>query len=137
MATKTGVDKYYGGMEKKEEQIQLFETERTLWADASGREILSLVDFDPTTNTLIVRNTPTNLDMVEVFLDYLDREPRQVSIETKFITYSMTEAEKVGIDVTFGGVNAAGEFVDTAEFSGDSVSDGSLFSIRLDTNIDE
>ncbi len=100
---RVGADKEYGGFEKGEDPIKLFESPRRLWADSSGREILSLIDFDPVTNTLIVRNTPSNLNMVEVFLDNLDQEPKQISVEAKFITYSLLEAKKVGIDLTIGG----------------------------------
>ncbi|UCD58195.1 MAG: hypothetical protein JSV16_03525, partial [Candidatus Hydrogenedentota bacterium] len=102
-----------------------------LWTDASGKEILSLIDFDPHTNTLIVRNTPTNLDMVEVFLDHLDKEPRQISVEARFISYSILEAERIGIDFTLSGEEGA------ATFSSDSISDGSIIDFNLITDIGE
>ncbi len=134
---KVGDDKMYGGLDRSEDPFRLFESARMLWADSNQREILSLIDYDPHTNTLIVRNTPTNLDMVEVFLDQLDHEPRQISVEAKFITYSILEAKKVGIDFTFGGTNAIGSFTDIAEFSANAISDGSFLNLGFDTDIGE
>ncbi|RJP72078.1 MAG: tetratricopeptide repeat protein [Candidatus Abyssobacteria bacterium SURF_17] len=130
-----GQDRKYGGLRRGTDQFQLFDSPRLMWADASGREILSLIDFDPHTNTLIIRNTPTNLDMIEVFLDHLDQKPRQIAVESRFISYSITEARKVGIDFTFGGVNAIGGFSGLAEFSADTLSDGSFIDFSLNTDI--
>jgi type II secretory pathway component GspD/PulD (secretin) len=127
-------DKDYGGYETGTDPLKLFNSPRQLWADAAGREILSLIDFDPVTNTLIIRNTATNLGMVEVFLDNLDKEPRQISVEAKFITYSITEAERAGIDFEFGGTGPPDE---TATFDTDSISEGSQINTNLITNIGE
>lgn len=138
-AYKVGEDKQYGGMEKSQDQLKLFEISRQLWADTGGREILSLIDFDPVTNTLIVRNTPTNLDMVEVFLDNFDKEPRQISVESKFITYSLTEARAVGIDFKFAGTNTVGvspnTLSDTAQFKSDDISEGSSINTSFAESI--
>jgi len=121
---RVGDDKQYGGFESGSDQIKLFESPRQLWADAGGREILSLIDFDPVTNTLIVRNTPSNLDMVETFLENFDQPPRQVAIEAKFIKYSISEAEKVGI-----------EFQASALWETDSISEGSITELDVLTDI--
>jgi type II secretory pathway component GspD/PulD (secretin) len=133
---KVGEDRPYGGFGGGSDQIDLFEEARQLWADAGGREILSLIDFDPVTNTLIVRNTPSNLDMVEVFLENFDQPPRQISVEAKFITYSLLEAKKVGVDFEFAGVNSV-DGQDTAQFETDSISDGSLINLNLISSIAE
>ncbi len=121
-------DKLEGGMETGTDQIRLFESPRQLWVDSSDRQILSLIDFDPHTNTLIARNTPSNLETLEVFLDHLDTEPRQVAVEAKFITYSIVEAEKVGIDLDIGGT---GEDA-TLETSG---GDNAVIDFSLDSSI--
>jgi type II secretory pathway component GspD/PulD (secretin) len=126
-----GADREVGGFEKQADQIRLFDLSRKLWADASGREILSMIDFDPHTNTLIVRNTPTNLDILEVFLDHLDQEPRQISVEAKFISYSLFEAERVGVGFKFSGAGGA------AQFPADSISEGSFFDFNLITDISQ
>ncbi|GAB4343696.1 MAG: hypothetical protein Kow0099_22410 [Candidatus Abyssubacteria bacterium] len=126
-----GEDRVYGGLEKSTDQFRLFESARMVWADPAGREILSLIDFDPHTNTLIVRNTPTNLDMVEVFLDHLDPEPRQIAVESKFITYSLLEAEKVGIDFEWGGAGQLGGALLYPE------RESSTWELGLDANITE
>jgi type II secretory pathway component GspD/PulD (secretin)/Tfp pilus assembly protein PilF len=129
-----GQDRMFGGLESSEDQARLFESPRILWADTSGREILSLIDFDPHTNILIVRNTPTNLDMVEVFLDHLDPEPRQIAVEAKFITYNMLEARKVGIDFEFGGQGEDGAAILSSQTD---VEDRSTVELGFDTDIGE
>ncbi len=130
-----GADREVGGFETQSDQIRLFDLPRKLWADASGREILSMIDFDPHTNTLIVRNTPTNLDILEVFLDHLDQEPRQISVEAKFISYSLFEAERVGVGFQFAGPAAGDDVGGTAQFSADSISKGSFTNFHLITDI--
>jgi len=126
--TKVTKDKLEGGMETGTDQIKLFESPRQLWVDSRDRQILSLIDFDPHTNTLIARNTPSNLETLEVFLDHLDTEPRQVAVEAKFITYSIVEAEKVGIDLDIGGEGDGA----TLETSG---GDDDTINFSLESNI--
>ncbi|MBI4830840.1 MAG: hypothetical protein HY801_04650, partial [Candidatus Lindowbacteria bacterium] len=134
-ALTVGEDREYGGISKQTDQIQMFASSRQIWSDATGREILSLIDFDPHTNTLIVRNTPTNLDMVEVFLDQLDAEPKQIAVEAKFITYNLIEAKRAGVDFAFGGTTSVGQEPnldpDTAQFDTD---DGNI-NVSLETDI--
>ncbi|HOJ33527.1 MAG TPA: hypothetical protein PK975_08200 [Candidatus Hydrogenedentes bacterium] len=52
--------------------------------------------YNPTTNQLIVHNTPTNLALLEKQLAELDVTPKQVSIEAKFITIAVTDQNKTG-----------------------------------------
>jgi type II secretory pathway component GspD/PulD (secretin) len=80
-----------------------------------------------------VRNTPSNLETLEVFLDHLDPEPRQVAVEAKFITYSLLEAEKVGVSVQLGGEDEDG----TIQHDTDTLSDGSRINWKLDSSIAE
>ena len=128
---KLNKDKRYGGLKRNQQQLKLFEAPRVIWADSSDRQILSMIEFDAHTNTLIARNTPTNLDMLEVFLDHLDPEPRQVAVEAKFITYSLAEAERVGVEVDIGGTAAVGDEIDTLHTS----SGDDDVNIRLGTNL--
>ncbi len=130
-STRVAVDRRLGGMASGSEQLRLFESPREIWSDGTGRQILSMIDFDAHTNTLIARNTPTNLDTLEVFLDHLDVEPRQIAVEAKFISYSIIEAEKVGIDLDIGGT-AEG---DTLQTSADGISDNAVIDFKLDSNI--
>jgi type II secretory pathway component GspD/PulD (secretin) len=126
---KIGEDKLYGGFESSTDPYKLFESPRELWADSSGREILSLIDFDPVTNTLIVRNTPSNLSLVEVFLENFDQPPRQVAVQAKFITYSILEAKKAGVDFQFAGQGPG----NTAQFD----TDKGVIDFNLISNIGE
>jgi len=128
---KVGIDKSFGGIKSGKDQQKLFDTFRKRYADPNQREILSLIEIDPHTNTLIVRNTPTNLETLEVFLDHLDQEPRQISVEAKFISYSLVEAEKLGIDLDIGGPDTEG----TIKTSADIISDGGNFNWKLDSDI--
>ncbi len=129
--TRVAPDRIVGGIKKGRDQMRLFDQPRKRFSDPNQREILSLIEFDPHTNTLIVRNTPTNLETLEVFLDHLDQEPRQISVEAKFISYSLVEAEKIGIDLDIGGPGLDG----SVETSGDTLSDGSTINWKLDTDI--
>lgn len=56
-------------------------------------ETLSYMDYNPMTNQLIVHNSPKNLDKLEKQLTQLDVTPKQVRIESKFVTVS-TESGK-------------------------------------------
>jgi type II secretory pathway component GspD/PulD (secretin) len=52
--------------------------------------------YNPANNMLIVRNTPTNLELFEEQLAQLDVTPKQVSIEAKFLTIRVSDMDKVG-----------------------------------------
>jgi general secretion pathway protein D len=54
--------------------------------------------YNPTTNQLIARNTPSNLDLLEEQIEKLDITPKQVAIEAKFVTVSVSDLDKVGFD---------------------------------------
>jgi len=129
-AKKTGTireDKKYGGWKENQKIQKLFDLSRMRWADPSGREILSLMDFDAHTNTLIVRNTPSNLDILEVFLEQLDREPRMLAVEAQFLTYSILEAQKVGIDWESSLISRGAGFLDA----------GASIDLALDSNVND
>ena len=124
-------DKILGGMGTVKKQPKLFDSSRKFWVDSSGRQILSMMEYDAHTNTLIVRNTPSNLETLEVFLEHLDKEPKHIAVETKFISYSLLEAEKVGFDVDIGGT----EDSNTIEIGTGSVSEGSVVNFNLESDI--
>ena len=61
-------------------------------------ELLSRMIYNPLTNQLIVKNTPTNLAKLEAQLAELDVMPKQVSIEAKFLTVTVKDLDKVGFN---------------------------------------
>jgi len=65
----------------------------------TGR-IISYMDYDPNQNMLIVHNTPSNLAIIEQHVEDLDIMPKQVIIESKFITVSTEDLQKVGWEYT-------------------------------------
>ncbi len=62
------------------------------WPDGSK------IFLDQRTGTLIVRNTPTNLKIVEDILRTLDVAPYQVAITARFIELENTDAEELGLE---------------------------------------
>ncbi|MBI1869838.1 MAG: tetratricopeptide repeat protein [Chlamydiae bacterium] len=58
----------------------------------------SKIFLDQRTGTLIVRNTPTNLKIVEDILRTLDIAPYQVAITARFIELENTDAEEMGLE---------------------------------------
>jgi len=59
-------------------------------------EQLSDMIYNPASNQLIVKNTPTNLRYFERQLAEIDVTPKQVSIEAKFLTIRTDDLDKVG-----------------------------------------
>ncbi len=57
--------------------------------------------FDERTSTLIVRNTPTNLKILEALIRQIEEEPMQVSIEAKFVTISTNDLRQLGIQYPY------------------------------------
>jgi len=60
-------------------------------------DVLSYIDFSPTTNLLIIHNTPSNFQLIERMIENLDLTPRQVAIEAKFLTVEVRDLDKTGI----------------------------------------
>jgi general secretion pathway protein D len=58
----------------------------------------SKIFLDQRTGTLIVRNTPTNLAIVEDILRTLDVAPYQVAITARFIELENKDAEELGLE---------------------------------------
>ncbi|NQU06977.1 MAG: hypothetical protein HQ583_00335 [Candidatus Abyssubacteria bacterium] len=64
-------------------------------------------------------------------MEHLDKEPKHIAVETKFISYSLLEAEKVGFDVDIGGTEES----NTIQIATGSVSGGSAFNFNLESDI--
>ncbi len=58
------------------------------------------VNFDMRTNTVIVRDTPTNLKIIEEIVPTLDETTPQVLIEAKIVETTLSDQENLGIDWT-------------------------------------
>lgn len=60
--------------------------------------------FNPGSSTLIVRNTPKNLELVDMFVEQaFNRSPRQVVIEVKLMEVANNRLEELGFDWLLGG----------------------------------
>ena len=79
--------------------------------------VLSYMIYNPTTNQLVARNTPTNLDLLEEQLENIDLVPKQVTIEAKFVTVSVNDLDKVGFewDMSLSDVNGRPRAVEGLE----------------------
>lgn len=56
------------------------------------------VVHDARTNSLVMTDTPPNLEAATRILDQLDTRTREVLIEMKFVEFSTTEAQRIGFD---------------------------------------
>jgi len=61
-------------------------------------ELLSDMIYNPANNMLIVKNTPSNLEVFEKQLAEIDITPKQVSIEAKFLTIRLEDLKKIGFN---------------------------------------
>lgn len=86
------------------------------------------INYDERTNTLIVRDTPTNVELIGTVIAKLDTTTPQVLIEAKIIETTLTNKENLGIDwttqVTLGGAKKPTIF----PFTTSNVSDKIPFS---------
>mgnify|MGYP002784637656 CR=1 FL=1 len=56
-------------------------------------------NFIPANSTLVVRNTPTNMDLIEQIVDASsDDTPKQIKIMTKFVEISQENNDELGFD---------------------------------------
>ncbi len=81
-------------------------------ADPNTRELISWELYNPLTNQLILHNTASNLDEFEKSLSEFDKTPKQVSIESKFITISVNDLKKLGFTWGGTGENQSASFSD-------------------------
>ncbi len=96
-------DTVVGGWNRIRTQSTLIEAENVVrerkW-DSAGREVLSRLEYDPQTHTLIAKNTPSNLTMIERMLEHLDKPTKQVVIESRFLQVGMQDIQRVDTDLS-------------------------------------
>ncbi len=56
------------------------------------------INFDERTNAIIIRDTPTNIELIEKVVPTLDQTTPQVLIEGKVVETTLNNAENMGID---------------------------------------
>jgi general secretion pathway protein D len=79
--------------------------------------------FTPATSTLVVRNTQPNLDLIEAYVEELNKQgPKQVVITTKFVEVSQRNTEELGFDLLLGGGGSNAK----VDFAGGSVGNSAL-----------
>ena len=61
----------------------------------------SVMKFDERTGTLIVRNTPTNLKVLEEIIRKIEAPPMQVSIEARFIAIAAEDLRQLGVEYEY------------------------------------
>lgn len=65
--------------------------------------------FTAATSTLVVRNTQPNLDLIEAYVEELNKNgPKQVVIMSKFVEVTQKNTEELGFDWLLGGVSLNG-----------------------------
>jgi len=75
--------------------------------------------FWPHSGTLIVRNTQDNLDMVDALVDQANSsQPKQVSIESKFVEINQNNAKELGFDWLLGPFSLNGKHRGKGDFRG-------------------
>ncbi len=102
--------------------------------DPVTSEILSYMTYNLLTNLMIVYNSPSNLDRLELNLEDLDRTPKQVSIEAKFLTINVADLDKEGFqwDIELSDKNSRVQPLDNltdAAYNYDINGDGTLETI--------
>lgn len=80
----------------------------------------SSIFYNPRTATVIIRNTPDNIEVFERVLPSFDAIPKQVEIEAKFIEVSQGDLDELGFDWQVGQHN----FSDFAVGAGPAGSSG-------------
>jgi general secretion pathway protein D len=76
--------------------------------------------YSPRTSTLIVRNTQSNMELVEAFVDSIrENIQKQVMITSKFVEVTQQNTDELGFDWLLGGFNIPGS--DRAFGSGGTV----------------
>jgi len=88
---------------QKDLQTRVYRLNYTNGAAISGSIAVALsasgkVVHDARTNSLVLTDTPPNLEAATRILDQLDTRTRQVMIELKFVEFSTVEAQRLGFD---------------------------------------
>lgn len=83
----------------------------------------SSASFTAASSTLVVRNTQPNLDLIETYVDELNKNgPKQVVITTKFVEVSQRNTEELGFDWLLGGGGSRPK----VDFAGGSLGNSSI-----------
>jgi general secretion pathway protein D len=78
--------------------------------------------FWPHSGTLIVRNTQDNLDMVDALVDQANAsQPKQVSIESKFVEINQNNLKELGFDWLLGPFSLNGKVFGSGGTAGNGV----------------
>ncbi len=81
--------------------------------------------FVPSNSTLIVRNTATNLDIIEQLIESINKiGPKQIKILTKFVEIEQENSDELGFDWALGGGTASGLGVGGASLVGGVLGNG-------------
>lgn len=80
--------------EKKNGQVGLLESIERFVPQPEGADFL----FNDKVHALIVKNTRENLVLVEDLIEAMDIRPLQVLIEARFVTTSITDLRKLGVE---------------------------------------
>jgi type IV pilus assembly protein PilQ len=83
----------------------LAQTLQTVLSKDSTNRTLGTLNFDPITNTFIVRDTKLVLDRVGEVIALLDVEPEQVLLDMKFISTTNRDLLQFGVNWSLGGNN--------------------------------
>jgi len=88
---------------QKDLQTRVYRLNYTNGVTASGSIAVALsadgkVVHDARTNSLVMTDTPPNLEAATRILDQLDTRTREVLIELKFVEFSTVEAKRLGFD---------------------------------------
>jgi type IV pilus assembly protein PilQ len=80
--------------------------ETVLSRNAAG-QVLGKLDFDPQTNSFIVRDTKVTLDRIAEIITLLDVEPEQVLLDVKFVSTTNEDLLTFGVNWDLGGQGGA------------------------------
>lgn len=80
--------------------------ETVLSRNAAG-QVLGKLDFDPQTNSFIVRDTKVTLDKIAEIISLLDVEPEQVLLDVKFVSTTNEDLLTFGVNWDLGGQGGA------------------------------
>jgi type II secretory pathway component GspD/PulD (secretin)/outer membrane protein assembly factor BamD (BamD/ComL family) len=96
-----------GGFQGQAEVLTILENAIPPVIEPYTGEVLSWMVYNPAINQLLVHSTPTYLATMEELISNLDVTPKQVSIESKFVTISVTDLDKIGFswDLTLSDQN--------------------------------
>lgn len=90
-----------GQLETKEEKAGTTRSETvSIERNPEGKPVSNKVDFDPAvkSKTLIITDTASALDKIRMFLEQIDKLPKQVLIETRIMEVNRDVLKDIGFD---------------------------------------